>query len=97
MTTLGYARSAAGSIAKQEMRLLAAGCQRVYVDLGHPAAGWRECESVLQDGDTLKVVTASRISRDATTLLDAVKSLRGRGVWVVALDGSLTSPNLETT
>ncbi|MHB1432005.1 MAG: recombinase family protein [Streptosporangiaceae bacterium] len=90
---IGYARVSTNDQhpEAQADRLMAAGCERVYVDRGVSGAlarrpEWDRCRDTLREADVLVVVRLDRIGRSVKNLIDVVNELGERGVNLIALD-----------
>lgn len=101
---VGYGRGSVnspgvGSLEQQRDALLAAGCERVYLDRsagrGNTARPELDaCLASLEPGDTLVVVRLDRLSRSLPQLVTLVNDLGSQGVGIRALHEGLdtTSP-----
>ena len=82
----------------QEAELRAAGCERVFVDVGESSRvtdrpQWLACLDYLRPGDTLKVRRLDRLAGSERILIETLQDLDVRQVHIV----SLTEPMIDTT
>ncbi|MFG2141500.1 recombinase family protein [Streptomyces sp. NPDC048650] len=86
MTVYGYARTDSTQMDEQADELLASGCTHVFSDLrtcgDAPGSGWRELVDTAQAGDTVRVVSWTRLAHSAETALLIQASLTSLGVHV---------------
>ncbi len=97
--TIGYGRGSVnspdvGSPEQQRKDLLAAGCERVYLDRASSRGSTARpeldaCLASLEPGDTLVVVRLDRLSRSLPQLVTVVNDLRARGVGIRSLHEGL--------
>ena len=100
-SAVGYGRGSTnspdvGSPEQQRDALLAAGCERVYLDRASSRGSTARpeldaCLSSLGPGDTLVVVRLDRLGRSLPQLVTLVNELRTRGVGIRALHEGLDS------
>jgi DNA invertase Pin-like site-specific DNA recombinase len=98
-SAIGYGRGSVnspdvGSPDQQRDALLAAGCERVYLDRSASRGSTARpeldaCLASLEPGDTLVVVRLDRLSRSLPQLVSLVNDLRAREVGIRALHEGL--------
>ncbi len=98
-SVVGYGRGSVnspgvGSLEQQRDALVAAGCERVYLDrsAGRGSTARPEldaCLASLEPGDTLVVVRLDRLSRSLPQLVTLVNDLGSQGVGIRALHEGL--------
>lgn len=102
MATYGYGRVSTDKteqrLDRQEDKLMAAGCERLFLDRESGSSWARpalsELLGVATEGDTIVVVSIDRLGRSTRQLLETVDDLRGRRVNLRSLgeDFDLATP-----
>lgn len=97
---IGYARVSTREQdpGAQEAELRAAGCGRVFVDLGESSRvadrpQWIACLDYARRGDTIKVRRLDRLAGSERLMIEVLHDLDERGLNLV----SLTEPMIDTT
>jgi len=93
MATIGYARisTADQNLDRQQDDLTAAGCEKVYAEIGSGKKAadrpvFAECLSYLRKGDVLVVTELSRLGRSTSALATLADELRDRGIGLRILN-----------
>jgi DNA invertase Pin-like site-specific DNA recombinase len=93
MTRIGYARcsTAEQNVKDQVSRLEAAGCERVFADIGVSGKlahrpEWDACMRYLRAGDVLSITKLDRAGRSLQHLIQLANELRGRDAGFTVLD-----------
>ncbi|HIY66345.1 MAG TPA: recombinase family protein [Candidatus Agrococcus pullicola] len=90
---LGYTRvSTRGQKADSQIaRLEAAGCEKIFVDLGYSSRledrpEWNKCREIQRDGDRLTIPALDRVAGTDTIALSVMRDHAERGVKFRSLD-----------
>ena len=89
----GYTRvSTRGQKAESQIaRLKAAGCERIFVDVGYSSRledrpDWNECRKQMRAGDRLTIPAFDRVAGSDTVAIGFIREQAGNGIKVRSLD-----------